>query len=344
MIGSALRLFSRLRTVTQPLPTYADVEAATARLKGIAVVTPLLRSEELDRRCGASVLLKAEPLQLTGSFKFRGAFNRLVLLTPSERQAGVVAWSSGNHAQGVAAAAAILGIPAVIVMPSDAPAIKIANTRNWGAEIVAFDRAAQDREVIAQRIAAERGAVLVPSYDDPLVIAGQGTLGRELMVQAKELGLTVDDVVVPTSGGGLVAGVGLAVHQANPKAKLYTVEPIGYDDHRRSLAAGERVRNSSTANAFCDALLAPIPGDLTWKLNRHALTGGYAVSDLEVRAAMAFSFESLKIVVEPGGAVALAALLAGRHPGQQSGARRTVGVVLSGGNVDAAAFAACFES
>ncbi len=327
--------------MTQRLPTFADVEAAAARLVGTAVVTPLLRAPELDRRCEATVLVKAEVLQVTGSFKIRGAFNRLVQLTASERRAGVVAWSSGNHAQGVAAAAAFLGMPAVIVMPSDAPAIKIANTRGWGAEVVTFDRATQDREAIARRIAAERGAVVVPSYDDPQIIAGQGTVGLELMAQARGLGLTVDDVIVPASGGGLAAGIGLAVRHANPEARIFTAEPQAYDDHRRSLLAGERQRNPSTAGAFCDALLAPTPGELTWALNRQALAGGYGVSDAEVRSAMAFAFEALKVVVEPGGAVALAALLAGHHPRPQATRRPTIAVVLSGGNVDAATFTAC---
>ena len=331
--------------VSDTVPTFADVEAASARLrdhaKGSAVLTPLLHSPTLDRLVGATVLLKAEPLQLTGSFKFRGAFNRLVQLTPSERKAGVVAWSSGNHAQGVAAAAALLGIPAVIVMPTDAPAIKMANTKALGAEVVTYDRETEDREAIARGIAAKRGAVIVPSYDDPHIIAGQGTLGLEFMAQATSMGLMVDDVICPAGGGGLIAGVGLAVHHANPKARIYAAEPAGYDDHKRSLTSGQRERNVSSSNALCDALLTPIPGVLTWSLNRTGLSGGYAVTDAEVCKAMAFAFETLKIVVEPGGSVALAALLAGHHVVPSGGARRTVAVVLSGGNVDQATFTAC---
>jgi len=322
------------------VPTFADVEAAAARLNGSAVLTPLLRSAALDKRVGATVLLKAEPLQLTGSFKFRGAFNRLVQLSPVERKAGVVAWSSGNHAQGVAAAAGLLGVAATIVMPTDAPAIKMANTRALGAEIVTYDREAEDREAIARGIAATRGAVIVPSYDDPHIIAGQGTLGLELMTQAKAMGLTVDDVICPAGGGGLIAGVGLAVLHANPAARIYAAEPADYDDHKRSLASGQRERNNSSSNALCDALLTPTPGVLTWALNRTALSGGYAVTDAEVYTAMAFAFEALKIVVEPGGAVALAALLAGHHSTAGS-PRRTVGIVLSGGNVDPGSFVAC---
>jgi len=323
--------------VSQPLPTFADVEAAARRLAGHAVITPLLRCPELDALTGATVLLKAEPLQRTGSFKFRGAYNRLAQIAPDQRKAGVVAWSSGNHAQGVAAAAAMLNMPAVIVMPADAPAIKTANTRALGASIIAFDRATEDREVIGRAEAAKRGAALVPSYDDPHIIAGQGTVGLELMAQAKAMGLMVDDVIAPASGGGLIAGIGLAVKAANPNARVFTSEPANYDDHRLSLQKGERVRNASTANGLCDALLAAIPGELTWPLNAKQLSAGYAVDDLAVKKAMAFAFRYLKLVVEPGGAVALAALLAGQH--QARG--RTVGIVLSGGNVDAATFSAC---
>lgn len=323
------------------LPTFADVEAAARRLYDNAVTTPLLRAPILDERLDATVLLKAEPLQRTGSFKFRGAFNRLVQLTPAERQAGVVAWSSGNHAQGVAAAAALLHIPATIVMPADAPVIKMENTRRWGASVVTYDRITEDREAIGRRIAAERNAVIVPPYDDPHIIAGQGTVGLELVAQARALGLTVDDVIVPASGGGLVAGMGLAVRHANPAARIYTAEPAGHDDHRRSLETGTRQRNTAAvAHGLCDALLAPTPGALTWALNRQTLAGGYAVSDADVRRAMRFTFESLKIVVEPGGAAALAAVLAGHHVC----AGRTVAVVLSGGNVDPAVFGGCLAA
>jgi len=319
------------------LPTFADVEAAARRLEGRAVVTPLLRSPDLDALTGGTVLLKAEPLQYTGSFKFRGAYNRLAQLYPDECRAGVVAWSSGNHAQGVAAAAALLGMPAVIVMPADAPTLKINNTRRFGAEVVTYDRATEDREAIARKIAADRGATVVPAYDDPHIIAGQGTAGREMMAQARALGLTVDDVIVPASGGGLLAGVGLAVRHADAAALMYSAEPVGYDDHRRSVELGTRQRNPSTANALCDALLAATPGELTWALNAPMLAGGYAVTDAEVRRAMRWAFEVLKIVVEPGGAAALAALLAGHH----RTAGRVTAVILSGGNVEASTFATC---
>lgn len=319
------------------LPTVVDVVAAGERLADHIIVTPLLRSPELDRIAGGTVLLKAEPLQRTGSFKIRGAFNRLAQLNAEERRAGVVAWSSGNHAQGVAAAGEMLGIPTTIVMPADAPAIKRAATRAYGAEVVLFDRATEDREQIARRIAAERGAVIVPSYDDPHIIAGQGTVGLEIAAQVKALGLTLDAAIAPASGGGLIAGTGLALKDAFPAIAVHTAEPAGYDDHRRSLEAGLPQRNPSTANALCDALLAPAPGELTWALNRTQLAGGYAVTDGEVKAAMSFAFRALKLVVEPGGAVGLAAVLAGHH----RGGGKITAVVLSGGNVDPATFAAC---
>lgn len=320
-------------------PTYDDVRAAAERIQEAVCVTPLLRSPALDQLTGARVLLKAESLQRTGSFKIRGAYNRLVQLDDKERAAGVVAWSSGNHAQGVAAAAALLGIPATIVMPADAPQIKTASTRALGAEIVAYDRAHEDREAIARRIAEERGATIVPSYDDPHIIAGQGTVGLELMEQARALEIAVDDVFVPVSGGGLVAGIGLAARAMNPAVKLYGVEPNGFDDHGRSLTSKQREHNTSSANALCDALLAPTPGQLTWAINANGLAGCYAVDDGQVRHAVAVAFRTLKLVVEPSGAVALAALLSNRH----NAAGRTIGVILSGGNVDASVLTRCLE-
>ena len=258
--------------MTAPLPTFSDIEAAAARIASHAIVTPLLRSPDLDALTNGTVLLKAESLQRTGSFKFRGAFNRLLQLTPEQKAAGVVAFSSGNHAQGVAAAAKILGLKATIIMPADAPAIKLANTRGYGAEVITYDRMTEDREEIARRVAA--GRVIVPAYDDPYILTGQGTLGLEAMNQAKALGLTVDDVLAPVSGGGLIAGVGLAVHHANPAAKVYSVEPAGYDDHKRSVASGRRERNDSLATALCDSLLAVTPGEITWAINGAALAGG----------------------------------------------------------------------
>lgn len=319
------------------LPTCDDVRAAAARIKSAAYVTPLLRCPALDQLTDAAVLLKAESLQRTGSFKIRGAFNRLSQLDDRERQAGVVAWSSGNHAQGVAAAAKQLNISATIVMPADAPVIKSNNVRALGAEIIAYDRANEDREIIARRIAEKRGAIIVPSYDDPHIIAGQGTVGLEIMDQAQAMGLEVDDIVVPVSGGGLIAGIGLAARAANPAVKLYGAEPSGFDDHCRSLASGQRERNRSSANALCDALLAPAPGALTWAINAEGMAGCYAVDDDQIADAVAFAFRSLKLVLEPSGSAALAAVLGNAHVM----AGRTVAVVLSGGNVDTETFSAC---
>jgi threonine dehydratase len=314
----------------QRLPDFGDVRAAAARIAGRARRTPLLQGTPLDERTGARVLLKLETLQHTGSFKFRGAYNRLAQIPDARRPAGVVAFSSGNHAQGVAAAARLLGLPATIVMPADAPAVKMRNTVDLGAEVVTYDRLHESREAIATRLAAERGAVLVPSFDDPDVIAGQGTVGLELAEQAAEAGVTLDDVVVCTSGGGLVAGIALALEARSPATRIWTAEPAAHDDHRRSLAAGRRESNPPGVRSICDALLAPEPGVLTFEINRRRLAGGVVASDDEVRTAIAWAARRLKLVVEPGGAVALAAVLAGRLETRG----RTVAVVLSGGNVD----------
>jgi threonine dehydratase len=305
---------------------------AAARLAGKAVRTPLLRSAALDARTGATVLLKSEVAQRTGSFKFRGAMNRISRLDDAARKAGVVAYSSGNHAQAVAAVAQALGAPAVIVMPSDAPAVKIARTRAHGAEIVLYDRATENREEIAQRIAAESGATLVPPFDDPYIIAGQGTVGLEIADDMRSLGLTPDAVLVPCSGGGLVGGIALAVTHTWPSIAVYAVEPAGFDDTRRSLASGTRVANEPGANSICDALLVATPGALTFSINIRMLAGAIAVTDDEVLRAMAFARRELGLAIEPGGAVSLAALLAGRFEARG----RTVVSVLSGGNVDEA--------
>ena len=319
-----------------PLPGIAEIEAAAARLSGVVRRTPLLAGTPLDEALGGRLLFKAECLQRTGSFKLRGAYNRLVQLDAERRRAGVVAFSSGNHAQGVAAAAKMLGIAATIVMPSDAPAIKLANTRALGAEVVLYDRFNEDREAIARRLVGERGATLVPAYDDPHVVAGQGTAGFELMQQAAELGLTPDQVLVPTSGGGLTAGTAIAVRALAPGAVVHGVEPEAFDDTRRSLAAGTLLRNPPEARSICDALQSSPPGTLTFAINRELLAGILTVSDPEVQAAMACAFRDLKLVVEPGGAVAFAAALAGKIPL----AGRTTAIVLSGGNVDWGTFAA----
>jgi threonine dehydratase len=312
------------------LPGFDDVRAAAARIAGHARRTPLLFGTPLDAITGGRILLKLETLQHTGSFKFRGAYNRLAQLDAAQRAAGVVAFSSGNHAQGVAAAARLLGVAATIVMPADAPRVKMQNTLALGAEVVTYDRLRESREEIAARLATERGAVLVPSFDDPDIIAGQGTVGLEIADQAADLGIRIDDVVVCTSGGGLVAGIALALQALSPGTRIWSAEPEGHDDHRRSLASGRRETNAPGTRSICDALLAPSPGALTFEINRRRLAGGLAANDTEVRSAIAFAARTLKLVVEPGGAVALASVLAGRL--DASG--RSIAVVLSGGNID----------
>jgi len=312
------------------LPTVADVDEAASRLAGVALHTPLLSSAALDAMTGGRVFLKAETLQRTGSFKFRGAYNKLAALPPERRAGGVVAFSSGNHAQGVAAAARLLGMPCVIVMPSDAPRAKRERTVAFGAEVVLYDRLRDDREAIAEAIAKERGATLVPPYDDALIIAGQGTAGREIVEDLAALGLKPDIVVVTASGGGLTAGIALAVKARVPSAAVYTAEPAGFDDHARSFESGQREQNAALTGTICDALMARTPGKLTFAINRSLVGAGVAASDEEVAAAVAFAFAELKLVVEPGGAVALAALMTGKID-----VRGKVAVaVLSGGNVD----------
>ena len=317
-----------------PPPTLADIEDAARRLKGVAVYTPLLESPLLNAELGGRLLIKAESLQRTGSFKIRGAYNRLCRLDPARRKSGVVAYSSGNHAQGVAHAAQLLGVPAMIVMPADAPALKIANTRAYGAEVVLYDRYKESREIIGERLARERGAIVVPPFDDPYIIAGQGTVGLEIADQAAGMGARLDAVLACASGGGLVAGVALAISAKSPGTQIYCAEPAALDDHARSLKSGRRESNDPAARSFCDALLAPSPGEITFAINSRLLTGGVVAADDEVKRAMAIAFQYFKLVVEPGGAVALAAVLHGRV----AIAGRTVAVVASGGNVDVATY------
>jgi threonine dehydratase len=325
---------------TAPLPTLEDIRAAAARLAPVAFKTPLLRSPALDRIAGATVLIKPELLQRTGSFKFRGAYNRISRIPPERRGQGVVAFSSGNHAQGVAAAAQLLGAPATIVMPSDAPAIKVENTRGYGAEVVLYDRDRDDREAIAAQIQARTGATLVPPYDDPDIVAGQGTIGLELVEQANAMGHELGLVLASCSGGGLMAGIATAVKALSPRTDLMTVEPEGFEDMARSLASGRRERNRPGQRSLCDALLSPTPGILTFRINRELARGGLSASDAEVQRAMAFAFRELKLVVEPGGAVPLAAVLAGKA----KAAGGTIALVLSGGNVDPSVFCAALAA
>lgn len=317
------------------LPTASDVAEAARLIAPVARRTPLLSLPELDALTGARVFLKAEPLQRTGSFKFRGAYNRLARLDEAERKAGVVAMSSGNHAQGVATAAQLIGMPAVIVMPKDSPVLKRERTAAAGAEIVLYDREKDDRVAIARQIADERGATLVPPYDDFHIMAGQGTVGREIVEDLAAQGLSPDTVLVCCSGGGLLAGVALAVHERAPKARLYSVEPEDFDDHARSFEAGRRVANSKLGGSLCDGLLAQTPGELTFAVNQPHVAGGVTVSEDEVKRAVGFAFRELKLVVEPSGAVPLAALLSGRLDVRG----QVVAAVVSGGNVDPALFA-----
>jgi threonine dehydratase len=307
-----------------------DVYRAAARIEGVAHRTPAITSRSLDETVGAHVHLKAELLQRTGSFKFRGAFNKIAALSAEERQAGVLAFSSGNHAQAVALAARLLETSATIVMPADAPALKLAATRHYGAEVITYDRYREDREEIGGRIARERGLALVRPFDDLDVIAGQGTAALELIDDTPGLDL----LLAPVSGGGLIAGCGTAVKALCPGARVIGVEPEAGDDYARSLAAGRRV-SISIPDTIADSLRLTTPGELTFAINQSLLDGVLTVSDAELVAAMRFAFERLKLVVEPGGAAALAALLA--HRVELAGDSR-VGLILSGGNVDPTTF------
>ncbi len=317
------------------LPTFADVAAAATRLEGLAVRTPLLWNPALDEAVGGRVLIKAECLQRTGSFKFRGAYNALSLIPEAGRAKGVVAFSSGNHAQGVAEAARLLNMPATIVMPADAPAIKAAGVKARGAELITYDRSNEDRETISRRLCEETGATLIPSFDHAGVIAGQGTCGLEIAQQLEALGETADQLVCCVGGGGLIAGINLALAEKAPGIAVYGAEPEGFDDHARSLASGERERNVRGAGSVQDALLSHAPGELTFAINKARLKGIGVVSDSEALEAVAFAWRHLKLVIEPGGACALAALLSGKIDAKG----KTTVVVATGGNVDAALFA-----
>ncbi len=314
----------------------ARIEAAAARLRGHARVTPLLNAPLLDRIAGRRVFVKAECLQLTGSFKFRGGWAAVSALSPGARARGVIAFSSGNHAQGVALAAARHGAPCVILMPADAPAVKIANTRDYGAEVVLHDRGA-DREALGARLAAERGLTLIRPYDAAEVIAGQGTVGLEIAAQAAEAGVHAADVLVCCGGGGLSSGVALALEARAPGLRVRTCEPAGFDDMARSLAAGERLCNPAATGSICDAILTPMPGTLTFPVLQRLAGPGLTVSDDQALRAMLLAFSHLGLVVEPGGAVALAAGLFAEGLGD------TVICTASGGNVDPVLFRTALE-
>jgi threonine dehydratase len=323
---------------TQPalaaMPTLDDVRAAARRLEGLARRTPLLESPALNDTFGARLLFKAEVLQRTGTFKFRGAYNKIAALTEEERRRGVVAFSSGNHAQGVAAAAELFGVKAVIVMPSDAPAIKADNVRAMGAEIVPYDRYRDDREKVAAPY-AEKGMALVKPFDDPLIVAGQGTAGLEIAEDVAAMGVRLDAVVTPCGGGGLMAGIATAVKALSPDTEIWGAEPENFDDTRRSLAAGSRMKADPAGTSICDALMSPMPGELTFAINRKLAAGVVGVPEVAIVQAMRDAAAQLKLVVEPGGAAGFAAL----SSGEIALSGRTIAVVLSGGNVDLDLFA-----
>jgi len=322
------------------LPKYDDIRTAANCLSGNIVHTPMLESEKLNRLAGCRVLIKAESLQRTGSFKIRGAFNCISQLDELSRRRGIVAYSSGNHAQAVAAAAKSLETRATIVMPTDAPAIKINGTKYYGAKLRLIDRHQESREDIAHQIVKETRATLVQPYENFYVIAGQGTVGLEIADYCHQNKINPDFMIVPTGGGGLMAGCAIAVKEANPNMSLFTAEPEHYNDYAESLKLGIRTEiNDANAFSLCDALLAPRPGKKTFAINQPLVTGGVAATDRAVLRAMAIAFDYLKLVIEPGGAVALAAILEGKLNLKDA----TVIVVASGGNVDPAIFRRAIE-
>jgi threonine dehydratase len=317
------------------IPDITAISAAAARIAGEAVRTPLIRSDVVDSRLGLRVYFKPENLQRTGSFKFRGAFNALSRLDEAQRAAGIVACSSGNHAQGVAEAARLLAIDATIFVPRDAPAIKVGRARRSGARIIAYDRTTEDREALADEFERRTGAHFVHPFNDPDVIAGQGTCGLEIAEDFAELGESPDRLLVSTGGGGLAAGVAIAMHHRFPNIAIHSVEPEGFDDYRRSLLAGGRQRNTRLGESACDALLSDSPGEISFAVSRMLLSEGLTVTDEEAFDAIRYAFAELKLVLEPGGSVALAALR--KHAVQWRG--ETVVCILSGGNVDPGLYA-----
>lgn len=316
-----------------------DIKKAAERLNGVAIKTPLHSSAILNERLNAEVFIKPECLQHIGAFKFRGAFNRLSQLNKEQRSKGAVAFSSGNHAQGIAYAARLLNMDATIVMPADAPAIKKEGTERLGAKIRLYDRASESREEIAAEISSNTGATLVPAFDDVDVIAGQGTCGLEIMQQLAALSCVPDAVLSPCGGGGLLAGVSTAVKETNNSTKVYGVEPENYDDHRLSKKSGQRVKINPKRKTSCDALMATQPGEITWSINSRTVDDFFVVTEDEIAHAISFAFRYLKLVVEPGGAVALAALLQKKLNVNGGSAA----IVLSGGNIDNESFARCLR-
>ncbi len=325
--------------ITDPLhdlPTHEDIEDAAARLQGVTIHTPLLRSDALDAAVGAPVWIKPETLQRTGSFKMRGAWNRISRIPEADRPRGVVAFSSGNHAQGVAESANILGLKATIVMPADAPKAKIEAARGRGATVRLYDRVKESREGIAAEIAEKTGATTIRPFDDGWVMAGQGTVGLEAFSDARRKGVQFGSLICNASGGGLISGIATAFEALSPATEVWAAEPVGHDDTIRSLAAGRIVSNDPGYRSIADALLTPEPGVLPFEVEKRRLKGGFAATDDQLLDAMSFAFHHLKLVVEPGGACSLAVLLANR---KHFADRGPVLIVLSGGNVDAGMFA-----
>jgi len=311
---------------------YKDIIVASQRIKGHAVITPLLESPILNQELGGRILFKAENIQRTGSFKFRGAFNKLSKLSQANQLSGVVAYSSGNHAQGVAAAAAYFGVPATIIMPADAPQIKITNTKTLGARVVLYDRNTEDREAIGLKLAHEHNLTLVPPYDDADIIAGQGTVGLEAANQFEALGLVPDQAIGPIGGGGLMSGTATALKYHFPNINIWGAEPEGHDDAARSIGVGHRLANKNAPSSICDAIVTPMVGKLTFPIIQRYLDGAKAVDDQQVLVSMARCMQLLKLVVEPGGCVGLAAIL--NH--SLAVKNKTTLVILSGGNADPA--------
>lgn len=321
--------------MSEYIPTYNDIVSAAQTIKGEAVRTPLMRCDALDEATGCKVFVKPENLQRTGSFKFRGAYNAISKLSDEERGRGILASSSGNHAQGVGEAAKLFGCDATIIMPADAPVMKVERTKAKGAKVIFFDREKEDREAILAKLTKETGCVIIHPYENAMVIAGQGTTGLEIAEDMNELGIEPDRVIACTGGGGLTAGMALALNHHYPEAKIHSAEPKGFEDYKRSLESGGIETNNQTSGSVCDAVLTPNPGSIGFAINKNLLHSGLVVTDEEALLAVKFAFEELKLVVEPGGAVALAAAL--KHCKEWSGA--TIAIVLSGGNVDPDVFA-----
>jgi len=319
--------------------SYDDILGAAEKIKGVAVRTPLIESQALNARVGGRVLIKPENLQRVGAFKFRGAYNRLSRLTDEEKTRGVVAFSSGNHAQGVAHAAELLGIKATIVMPKDAPELKLANARGYGAEVVLYDRYSEDREEVARRVVGDSGATVVPPYNDPFIMAGQGTVGLEIAQDLEAMAVVPDQAVINCGGGGLCSGAYLALYKHFPNLEGYVVEPEAFDDVTRSLKSGTIEQVDFGARSVCDALLTPSPGELTFPIMQGLGLKGVTVSDDEALDAVAYAAISMKLVGEPGGVASLASLLAGKVDGRG----KTTVIVISGGNIEPAQLQACLE-